>query len=86
MYTEMEQQAVVQEEITKGLTNKQPKIVTACVFVLRTMLTQTTSSRGVSVMGPPHQRHPRQSLNRTDEGLDGEWAECLTSSSKPPPS
>ncbi|CAI8010225.1 Cytoskeleton-associated protein 5 [Geodia barretti] len=40
MYTEIEQQAVVQEEITKGLTNKQPKIVTACVFVLRTMLTE----------------------------------------------
>ena len=29
---------VLQEEITKGLANKQPKIVTGCIQVLRTGL------------------------------------------------
>ncbi|XP_071956177.1 cytoskeleton-associated protein 5-A-like isoform X2 [Antedon mediterranea] len=35
---ELEKQEVVVEEVMKGLTNKQPKIVAACVLVLRTAI------------------------------------------------
>ncbi len=35
MYLEVEKQEAVQEEILKGLDNKQPKIVTGCVAFLR---------------------------------------------------
>lgn len=35
MYLEIEKQEAVQEEILKGLDNKQPKIVAGCVNFLR---------------------------------------------------
>ena len=35
MYLEVEKQEAVQEEILKGLDNKQPKIVAGCVMFLR---------------------------------------------------
>ena len=35
MYLEVEKQEIVQEEIIKGLDNKQPKIVASCVSLLR---------------------------------------------------
>jgi cytoskeleton-associated protein 5 len=38
MYIEAEKQEIVQEELMKGLTNKQPKIVAACVVALRDAL------------------------------------------------
>eukprot|EP00731_Ephydatia_muelleri_P005815 Em0003g63a len=40
MCIEIEKQEVVQEELIKGLTNKQPKIVVACIEVLRMGLEQ----------------------------------------------
>ena len=38
MYIEVEMQEKVQEELIKGLENKQPKIVQACLEVLRTAI------------------------------------------------
>jgi cytoskeleton-associated protein 5 len=38
MYLEIEKQEAVQEEILKGLDNKQPKIVAGCVTFLRTAI------------------------------------------------
>ena len=38
MYIEIEKQETVQEELLKGLTNKQPKIVATCVVALREAL------------------------------------------------
>ncbi|XP_070564717.1 cytoskeleton-associated protein 5-like isoform X2 [Ptychodera flava] len=38
MYVELEKGEVVQEELLKGLTNKQPKVVSACLQVLREAL------------------------------------------------
>lgn len=35
MYIEIEKQIEIQEELVKGLENKQPKIVQACVELLR---------------------------------------------------
>lgn len=35
MYVEIERQAEVEEELIKGLDNKQPKIVQACLELLR---------------------------------------------------
>lgn len=38
MYIEMEKGEVVQEELIKGLENKNPKIVVACVETIRKAL------------------------------------------------
>ena len=38
MYLEIEKQEAVQEEILKGLENKQPKIVAGCVSLLNMAL------------------------------------------------
>ncbi|KAK3702253.1 hypothetical protein QZH41_019815, partial [Actinostola sp. cb2023] len=38
LYVEIEKQDIVQEELLKGLENKQPKIVTACTMVLRQII------------------------------------------------
>lgn len=38
MYIEVEMQEKVQEELIKGLENKQPKIVQACLELLRTAI------------------------------------------------
>ncbi len=35
MYIEVEKQEIVQEELIKGLDNKQPKIVQSCLEILR---------------------------------------------------
>ena len=35
MYVEIERQAEVEEELVKGLENKQPKVVQACLELLR---------------------------------------------------
>ncbi|CAB3992122.1 cytoskeleton-associated 5-like, partial [Paramuricea clavata] len=40
MYLEIEKQEAVQEEILKGLDNKQPKIVAGCVTFLRTAISE----------------------------------------------
>ncbi|XP_022781710.1 cytoskeleton-associated protein 5-like [Stylophora pistillata] len=40
MYIEVEKQDVVQEEVLKGLENKQPKIVAACTSVLRQAISE----------------------------------------------
>lgn len=40
MYIEVEKQDVVQEEVLKGLDNKQPKIVAACTSVLRQAISE----------------------------------------------
>lgn len=40
MYIEAEKQEIVQEELIKGLENKQPKIVQACLEVLRMAIGQ----------------------------------------------
>lgn len=38
MYVEIDKHEVVQEELMKGLENKQPKVVSACVQTLRAAL------------------------------------------------
>ena len=35
MYIEIEKQVEIEEELVKGLENKQPKIVQACLEILR---------------------------------------------------
>ena len=43
MYIEAEKQEIVQEELIKGLENKQPKIVQACLEILRRAISQFSS-------------------------------------------
>ena len=43
MYVEIERQAEVEEELIKGLDNKQPKIVQACLELLRKGLSYVSS-------------------------------------------
>ena len=43
MYIEAEKQEIVQEELIKGLDNKQPKIVQACLEILRMSINEFSS-------------------------------------------
>jgi len=43
MYIEAEKQEIVQEELIKGLDNKQPKIVQACLEILRRAINEFSS-------------------------------------------
>lgn len=43
MYIEAEKQEIVQEELIKGLENKQPKIVQACLEILRRAINEFSS-------------------------------------------
>jgi cytoskeleton-associated protein 5 len=43
MYIEAEKQEIVQEELIKGLDNKQPKIVQACLEILRRAISEFSS-------------------------------------------
>lgn len=43
MYIEAEKQEIVQEELIKGLENKQPKIVQACLEILRRSINEFSS-------------------------------------------
>jgi cytoskeleton-associated protein 5 len=43
MYIEAEKQEIVQEELIKGLDNKQPKIVQACLEILRRSINEFSS-------------------------------------------
>jgi cytoskeleton-associated protein 5 len=45
MYVEIEKQVDVEEELVKGLENKQPKIVQACLELLRKGLSYVLESR-----------------------------------------
>ncbi|XP_076313305.1 msps cytoskeleton-associated protein 5 [Tachypleus tridentatus] len=40
MFVEIEKQEIVQDELLKGLENKSPKVVSACIFALRDSLKQ----------------------------------------------
>ena len=43
MYIEVEKQEIVQEELIKGLDNKQPKIVQSCIEILRRAISEFSS-------------------------------------------
>jgi cytoskeleton-associated protein 5 len=43
LYLEVEKQDAVQEEILKGLDNKQPKVVAGCVTFLRMAIRYSTA-------------------------------------------
>ena len=43
MYVEAEKQEIVQEELIKGLDNKQPKIVQSCLEILRRCISEFSS-------------------------------------------
>lgn len=69
MCIEIEKQDVVQEELIKGLTNKQPKIVVACTEVLRIGLEQF----GAKVMNVKTLMKVLPSLfEHSDQGVRGE--------------
>lgn len=40
MYVEIEKQEIVQEELMKGMENKNPKVVAACIVAMNSALKQ----------------------------------------------
>lgn len=68
MYVEIEKAEVVQDELLKGLDNKNPKIVVACMETLR---------KALRSVGQPRQQHERAPPSRALAHLGGALSCCV---------
>lgn len=69
MYMEIEKAEVVQDELLKGLDNKNPKIVVACIETLRKALRSVVFlSRWCQILDPPFLLWLRRSAPRGHPG------------------